>query len=266
MRNPLNGDEMIVVVDGDLFGYNKMFNINLKTKQQKFLANIDDFTPDVNARGWILFSTYEDNIYRIKTNGDSLTAVSKINVAHNPHWDYTGDNMYFFQKAYANVPAQLVKANRFGQTITALPHTMAHHAPFKKSDKVIRQKITDNIVTLVLRNMVDYSEKNLISGPYKGASAPAHFSNLCLDQNDQNIYWSNASGIFRCNLLSMKTDTLFKNCDNRIYMRPKMVLNTGEMTYSLLLKRIINEQILFHEYKTFEYDIPSRQSREIKIF
>src|SRR5688572_13152788 len=57
--NPSNADEVIVVVQGDAFGFNKMLNYNLRTKTRKHLANLGQYLPSINMAGWIVFSTAE---------------------------------------------------------------------------------------------------------------------------------------------------------------------------------------------------------------
>jgi hypothetical protein len=265
LHNPVNPNEIIYVVNGDLFGFNKMYSIHVPTKQIKYLATLGEYLPQMNNYGWLVFSDVDNNIFKIKANGDSLMQLTSQKISHDPKWDFTGKNIYYYQEAYFNVPSQLVKINSSGGLLAALPIDMAYHASFKKSDKVIFQKTLDKSVTLILRDMVKYNEKNLITGPFE-IKGPVFFDNITVDQTDENFYWSNAGGIFRCNLATLAIDTILKNCPNFIYDNPIISSNQNELTYSWHIIRPVSQFILYHEYKAMEMNLVTKEITEVKVF
>ncbi|MCC6371288.1 MAG: hypothetical protein IT236_09815, partial [Bacteroidia bacterium] len=99
MFNPSNPDEVIIVVNGDMFGYNKMYCYNVRTQSNKYLATLDNFKPSINKYGWIVYSTVDNNIFKIKTNGDSITQLTSNNTTKDPKWDYSGNFIFYFQMA-----------------------------------------------------------------------------------------------------------------------------------------------------------------------
>jgi hypothetical protein len=265
-RNPLNGDEVIVIVNGDAFGYNKMINYNLKLKQSKLLATVDSYLPDVNSKGWIVYSTAENNVFRIKANGDSLKQLTNMNLAHDPKWDHTGTRICFFQDAYSNVPSQLIKINTAGAGLLVIELPLPNSAQFNKSNHMIYQQVNNFSVTLVKKNLDTFEETSLISGPYSPQSKSLHFDNLVLDNEDQNMYWSNAGGIFRCSLSTLKTDTLFRNCENMIHLRPVINHGAPELNFARHIIRPISTYVLYHQYKTYEMNLQTSFVSEQRIF
>jgi hypothetical protein len=264
-RNPVNADEVVFVVNGDMYGFNKMYSLHIPSRRMTFHGNLGPYLPQINKYGWIVYSNSENNIFKVKTNGDSLTQLTSQKISHDPKWDYTGNFIYYFQEAHFNVPTQLIKINSKGINVSGLPIEMQYTAVFKQSDKIIFLRTRDNTVTLVQRDMSNYIEKDLISGPYQPRS-PLFFDNLTLDNNDQNIYWSNKDGIFKCSLTDLKTQILFKNCDNQKYINPIISYKTNELSFSWHTIKPINQFQLLHQYKTMEYNLVTNELTELKIF
>lgn len=265
--NPLNPDEIVYVVNGDIFGYNKMFTVNLPKKQTIFLASISGYLPQVNQYGWIVFSDLDNNISKIKCNGDSLTQITTNKMTHDPKWDYSGKFIYYYQTAFNNVPSKLNKVNAAGGLFLDLPIELAHTAIFKKSDKIIYLRTKEKTVTLVLKDLAAVTERDLITAPYDSKADPIVFDNLTLDNNDENFYWSNLGGIFKCNLISLKVDTILKGCPNKIYDSPYIIpSNINTMTFTRHELRPVGPSQLFHEFKSFQMNLTTREITETRIF
>jgi hypothetical protein len=267
MFNPANPDEVVIVVNGDMFGYNKMFCVNVRTQQSVYLGNLDSHLPSVNQNGWVVYSSFDKNIYKIKCNGDSVKQITNNNAAEDPKWDYSGNYIYYFQGAFNNVPSQIVKTDANGKYVTYFLADVAYNAPFKKSDKLIYQKTNNTSVTLVIRDMATLKETNLISGPYDPKTNYIYFSNLCLDNSDQNFYWTTSYGIFRCSIGTLKIDTVLKNCPSIEYNRP--VFQTSRPTEMLMACHFVKPLLpyaLLHEYKAVERDMVTRDMNILKVF
>ena len=264
--NPVNADEIICVVNGDAFGYNKMYSFHVPSKTATLLALLGSHLPSVNKFGWIVFSTADYNIFKVKANGDSLTQLTHGNVYEDPRWDYSGKSIYYFVRASGNVPTQLVKSSSNGAGQFSMPLELPHTAPFKTSDQIIYCVTTGTVVTLVQRNMATQVEKPLITGPYSATAEPFYFDDLSLDKTDENIYWSNDAGIFKCNLATLKTDTVLKNCPNIRYSNPIISFNDNELTLSKHILTPLNSYQLYHEYKAMEMNLVSKTLTEIRIF
>jgi hypothetical protein len=264
--NPVNGDEIMCIVNGDLLGYNKMYNYNVPSKTAKYIASIGNFLPSVNKNGWILFSTLDNNIFKVKTNGDSLRQLTGGNNYFNPQWDFTGKKFYYFQAArIPNINAQLMLADAKGALLASIPAELAFTAPFRNSDKLIYMKTKGNQVTMIQRDMLTQEEVALITGPYS-PGAPFHFDDLTLDRNDEYLYWSNSAGVMRCSLKTLAIDTVLKNCQNLQYLNPLISFNANELTVGCHMMTPLNSYQLLHEYKAMELNLLSRELTEIRIF
>lgn len=267
MFNPANLNEVVFVVNGDASGFNKMYSYHVPSKSIKYLASTSNFPPQLNNQGWIVYSNLENNIFKIKTNGDSLSQLTTGFTTQDPKWDYTQKNIYYFQSPYNNVPSQMIEIDMKGNVINSLLLDLPYTAVFRKSDKVIYLKIKENLVTLIQHDMKTQSERSLISGPYDPKSESVYFDNLTLDNTDENFYWSNNYGIFKCELASLRVDTLFKSCETVKFDNPVLQpVKPNEVLFSAHLIKSINTFQLLHEYKAIEYNTATKEMTELRIF
>ncbi len=265
--NPLNPNEIVYIVNGDVFGYNKMYTVNLPSKQTTFLASVGKYLPQVNKNGWIVFSNDNNDIFKIKCNGDSLTQITANKMTHDPKWDYTGKFIFYYQTPFNNIPSKLNKVNSTGGLLVDLPIELPYTAIFKNSDKIIYFKTKDKSVTLVLKDLNAVTERDLITAPFDAKADPIVFDNLTLDNTDENFYWSNLGGIFKCNLNTLKIDTILKSCPNKIYDSPYIIpSNPNIMTFIRHELRPVGPYQMFHEYKSFQINLTSKEITETRIF
>ena len=265
--NPQNPDQIIYMTAGSITGFSPFYNLDVVSGAKRFLGNGGFFLPSINKMGWIVFSTIDNNIIKIKVNGDSLSQLTTDFKSLAPQWDYQGKGFYYFKEANQNVGSQLVKVNQEGNMVVVMfPADIPQFAAFHQSDQLIYCQTTGSLATLVQRNTATQVERPLISGPFNAKTGKVHFNNLCVDLTDEFCFWSNDAGIFRCHLPSLKTDTLYKNCDNRIFNWPQINLATGELCFTLHIKKVIGHSVLFNEYKSIRADKTGGNAREIRIF
>lgn len=270
ISNPLNSDEVLCVVNGDIFGFNKLLNKNIVSKNIKQLAILGDYLPQVNKEGWITFNDVNNNVFIIKTNGDSLKQLTFDKLSLDPKWDYTNRFIYYLKDGFGNTPPQINKINLNGDVVQIHYGEFPHSAPFRKSNKLVFLKSSGSIssCSLMLKNMDStiVLENKLITGPMFDSKGRIYFEDLTLDQKDENLYWSNSDGIFKCNLKTLKTDTVFKNCQNSLYNNIMTSLSDNEMTYTIEYIKPISTYILLHDYLAMELNLQNKSSRIVRIF
>jgi len=266
--DPLNADKIIYVVNGDAFGYNKLYFYTIPTKQARYICTLGNYLPQVNHKGWITFSDVNNNVFLVKNNGDSIIPLVTNKHAHDPKWDFTGNFIYYFQEAHDNITAQLLKIDTAGNPKNSFAWELPYTASFKKSDKLIYLDTKTTSCTLFIKDINSNTniDQALITGPLYSKPGQINFDNLTLDNNDENFYWSNSNGIFRCNLGSLKIDTLLKNCSNLIYNRPIISFKANELTCSQQLITAINSATLYRQFKAIEMNLLTQQATEIKIY
>lgn len=265
--DPSAPNRIMYVVDGDIFGHNKLFFYDVPSKQARFICNLGDYLPQVNTRGWITFSDVSNNVFLIKNNGNTILQFTSNQHALNPRWDASGNYIYFYSEPYANIGAQLQKIDTAGQLKDILQLETPEYALFKKSKKALFVNQENTISRVIVRNLDSTeADKVLITGPAFSKPGQIAFDHLTLDNQDENFFWSNSYGIFRCNISSLKIDTLAKNCENQIYKNPLTSLNSNELTYGLEVITPLNSLRLLHTYKAVVMNLGTGDVTEIKLF
>jgi hypothetical protein len=263
--NPVKPDQIIYIANGDAFGTNKMFAYNVPASP-KVIDNVGFYLPQINKLGWVIYSNIDNNIFLWKSVPDSLIQITTNNRNHNPQWDHTGTAYYYFRETTPSNPGQLQKFGINGNFITEVQMDLPHVAVFKKTDKIIYLKVQDHDLSMILKDMVTLAEQKLITRPTYSKPGQISFENMAMDNNDENVYWSNSNGIFRCHVASLKVDTLFKNCETQIFDNPVISTKLNEITYSHHVITPINSYILYHQYRAMEYNTVTGQTAELKLF
>lgn len=265
--DPVNPDKLIYVVNGDQFGYNKLYFHDIPTQKSTYICALGEFLPQVNKNGWITFSDVDNNIVLIKNNADTIVKLTSDKHHKDPKWDFTGNFIYYYTEPYDQYESKLVKINTEGEVKAIMPVELPYAAPFKKSNHLIIFKTEGSTCHLIQREFdAPENDRNLISGPLYSKPGQINFDNLVLDKNDENFYWSNSNGIFRCNVASLKIDTILKNCQNFLYDNPIISFKPDELTYIHVILKPLKQDRLYHQYRAMEMNLLNRESFEVKIF
>ena len=80
------------------------------------------------------------------------------------------------------------------------------------------------------------------------------------------MYWTNFDGIYKYNLSNSKIDTLYKNCENSLFINPILSIKNNKMTFVHKKIKVINNNILFYTYKSYQLDLNSKEIERIEIY
>jgi hypothetical protein len=264
--NPVNPNEVIYVVNGNITGYNKMCCYNIPLKLTTDLAYIGPYIPKINKKGWIVFSSADNNIYTIKTTGEGMRQLTSGNVFFDPQWDYTDTNIYFFRKSFSANPSLIMNMTASGIANNGFDADISNAACFRKKNKIVYLKSVNTLINVVLRD-TNNAETVLYTTSYVPGSGKTPFEDMSMDLDDRYLFWSNTTGIFKFNMSTFKIDTVLKNCPNFIYDNPIVSFqNNNEITVSRHMMTPIQNTFLYHEYKAVEMNLLTKQLNEIKIF
>jgi hypothetical protein len=176
-------------------------------------------------------------------------------------------NICYFSEAYGSMAAQMLRVDWKGGIVGSYDLAMPYFASFKKSFKMLVNQNVNNLCTLKIKDLTTTSdEKILLTGPLYSKGTEINFNNLALDRNDENFFWSNSNGIFRCNISSLQIDTLVKNCPNLIYRNPMVSFQNNELTYTHEIITTISSYRLYHDFKSLSMNLNTKQATEIKIY
>lgn len=243
-----------------------MYLYNYSSQQRIFLGERDEYLPNLHAKGWMIFSKPDKNIYKIKLNGDSLSQITSGGLYANPQWDPSGNYFYCYQQTTSLSVSYLLKLTSNGQTIASYPSLYPNSVPSKTPDKMYVLNVINNRMVVILKHLVNQSEKLITTSGLPLTGDQNDFFHLSIDPKEEYLYWSNSKGILRCNLSNLQVDTLFKNCSSITYLNPMISENSEELTFCCKILRPINSLVLYREYRSFEYNLKNHQWRELDFF
>lgn len=96
--NPNNADEFLFIQR--IKRFDALYTYNLKTKQKiKLLEGRILFVPKWGKNDWILVTREDEQIWKLKSNGDSLQQLSQIAPNYVPEWDYKSEKIIFYKNS-----------------------------------------------------------------------------------------------------------------------------------------------------------------------
>lgn len=98
--NPNNSNEVAVFIT-DKNGKG-LYNCNISTKSKQLIYASEIWgVPSWSISNWLIFNRPGNTIWKIKSNGDSLTQVTS-SVGYDPHWSPDANYYYYSNPAYSN--------------------------------------------------------------------------------------------------------------------------------------------------------------------
>jgi hypothetical protein len=210
--NPFNPDEIVASYTAELHTKGKLVRINLKTKEVKVILDPGGEIPRLASRprwgqkDWILFSGSFGNsplsdIYKIKSNGDSLTRLTYKGNCHSPEWNMQGDK---FISAMGLTNYSII-FDEYGQELDTVFVAQAGsrgswaHPSLIASSAQGKLRISDLIKDSLVYEY-EFSDVN---------------SSATVDANwidEENVVWGYGKGIYRTNISGGETIQLVKTC------------------------------------------------------
>lgn len=156
---------------------------------------------------WIVFNTTNAQIWKVKTNGDSLTQVTSTGSAwFHPVLSSTGDSLCVKRgTSYSPYPSMIFDVNT-ATIIDSLPYTIDAgcwaHSPYIGSVRADQLTVINPQNALIL-----HEKKSDIFSNYLGS----------IWKNQNELIVSNVNGIYRYNVMNETFDLIKCSCSSRFY-------------------------------------------------
>lgn len=154
----------------------------------------------IGPNGWIAFES-QFNIYKIKSNGDSLIQVSS-NGALQPKSSEDSKNLYFMEPTNGEVYKY---DNAQNAIVDTFKNIYSEVVPYKNFLYHLTYNMATEIMSIVKRNMDDNSISTIVSRGGPNDHTGESFNYWFLDKNGLNLYWAGNHGLSVTNLLSLQT-------------------------------------------------------------
>jgi hypothetical protein len=220
LRSPIN-----------YFGLKKdIWVFDFETGENKIVGTNAAYGLSWSAKGWLAFTGLNRQIYKLKSNGDSLTQLTKRNAYCNyPEWNEKGDKIVFS----TDVTAYFHFLDEQGKQIDS---AYIIKAPFFShkwvNDTTLLVSYSDGEV--VLLNLISKTKKEVRNRPL--ALNTLNFAKLFgYSPQSQAFYWTGINGLQKTDLQTRKTVLLQEEPVNTY----KMIGNYCRQTDKLLAVRTV---------------------------
>jgi hypothetical protein len=254
--NPNNDNEFLFVSPSTENIYEKCIRIfNLQTKYiYTIYTGSLCCAPRWGKNDWILFGQNDENIYKIKSNGDSLTKLTSLNNLHHPIWNYDGTKFLAFTRA-SNLFSLLFDVN--GNILDTIYFGRTSNSNFQHPNYIVSNVYQNvsffNLSTNNIEFNYDYSELN------NGMWGSIFWL------NNNTVIYSNIAGLNRLHIPSLNNKTFKKSCNSRVYVWGDINSSKTKMIWSIVNYIQIDECTLKCKSRIFIMDADGSNEQEIEL-
>lgn len=231
----------------------KIFNLQTKNTISIYTGSLY-YAPQWGKNDWILFCQDDKNIYKMKSNGDSLTKLTNLNNLHHPIWNHDGTKFLAFTEA-SNLFSLLFDAN--GNILDTIYFGQTNNSNFQNPNYIVSNVYHNvsffNLNTNSLEFQYDYSGFNSTTG------------GSIFWLNNTTVIYSNINGLNRLSIPDLTNQNFKKSCNSKIYQwgdinssKTKMIWSRGDYTQ-------IDECTLKYKSRIYLMNIDGNNEQEIDL-
>lgn len=193
-----------------------LWKYNLVSKVKTHLADNLLGNVEINKNGWLVYDSFTDlNLYRIKSNGDSLKQLTFDGSSKFPRWTSDGKHIWFVNDG--PTLGGIFKMDFNGNRLDTLFNASSWAVENNNFIYFTKSSNPNNVLNVQLfqKNLTTKSEKiilTLVDGDGSGKDLYDFFP----DQNNQNLYWWGAHGLSKTNLSSLETKLIINGAANSL--------------------------------------------------
>lgn len=238
--NPNNSDEIIFTKKNNAIDVTKLYKYNLQTHEKSLIhEGYQIFPSDWGSNDWILLNLFGNSVWKIKSDGTSLTQILNTGNDFYPIWNSDATIFGAFRGSFVD---NLQKTILYSADAIAFD-TLQSSSVGSNSCWSINQftcSATDNgpKVSDLMNDSVIFTQSracNFVGG--------AHWLNY------EEFLWSYEEGIFKTNYITGNTELVKASCRTRLYLAP---------TYHSNINKIIWTRVDLNQLNDFDIEVKSR--------
>jgi len=210
--NPNNSNEIIFGCTQGTFDTPKLIKYNLENQAQEIIYEGDFLSkPRWSKKGWILLNLQDSlgrNIYKIKSDGSELTALTTSGNCFYPEWDIKGEKI-IYRYAFSTKGIVIDEAGIFLDTLNCSSNAYS-------SWQHPTLSATGNSAGL---NIVDPYDCGSLEWLYE-ANGVTQSAGGAEWLDEERIFWCHVTGIYITNIITKETEVVRETCNAYYYQRP----------------------------------------------
>lgn len=259
--NPNNSAEFVCQINDGTSDSPSIFIYNLETNERTLLYKGGIYgIPDWGKNGWILLNPVEDpQIWKIKSNGDSLTQLTSEGTNLTPYWNPNADKIIFATSILKEDPP----GNSVQFAISIIMDSDGNHIDTLPGNTSLVSWHDSNRILFFGGNIILEDLENQTRTTIIELERPFSSSGITSINMDEFI-WCNNEGVFTHNMISGNTELIKEACESRVYELPSYSPQSGKLLFTRREANILQKQNTYESYyKIVEMNIDGSEERVV---
>lgn len=236
---------------------------NLQTKENKLIlaSNNAIRVPKWGETGWIVFESPDCNVYKIKSDGDSLVQMTTEGCYNHPSWFFDEDKIITYNRILGKEVIIDINGNILD---TLIEHVTGYHSTITRRPYLLSNGGDLGGVSLFNFQTGNYDFRYYYQQDDTSEFIPVTRGSTFWLNNLQVIY-SNYRGLHKLNISSSSNINFKKSCNARVYKwgdinssKTKMIWARGDYTQ-------IDSCTLGYQHRIYLMDIDGSNEQEIDL-
>lgn len=208
---------------------------------------------DWSRKDWLVYAGPNRNIWKIKSNGDSLTQLTFGATSTSPNWNDAGDKVVFIRPT--DPGEVMITIDENGEEITRADTTYGITGiTLAPDDKQVLAFRFPHTYILDLSTL-DSTRIDIM----KTAASGATWAN-----DSKSIYWTASQGVFKTDIQTLVTDTIaMHSCNNSFYRGIRLASSANSAFFRATIRNPVEIPDLYVEDKVYWIDFLTGETREV---
>ncbi len=237
--NPNNDNELVYSVKNYSENSFGIFKYDLTTQESVQIYDGDsNYNVDWGINDWVIFTSTEGYIWKVKSNGDDLTQLTFLGGASSAQWNSTADSIVF-RKSWENISV-VIDENGIGlDTLSDFFSALGQAWNHPKYISGI------SLGSLTLKSIKDSSLTNIRNlsndlSIYNGCEEEVIGTGGVVWEND-NIYYSHSLGVFKSDINGIQPSLIKESCSTKRYTSPSINKSKNKLLFVRWDQKIVGE-------------------------
>lgn len=213
--NPSNNNEFLYIDRLPGSPFSDMCIYNLSTGESSCILSGQTYLyqPRWHANGWILFRGNGDNVYRIKSNGDSLLQITTSSVFQRPVW--RPDGQAWISNNAVDFGGDIDVFDLEGNLITVIPGEEFFLGDWSESNRIVTRSYNSGVYQLAWTDAENVFWQYV---DFDNNSPQMSVQDLkWIPMSDEVMFSQGGADISRINVLTGEKTMVREGCGTRFY-------------------------------------------------
>lgn len=252
--NPNNVNEILLFFSDLSKNINQIIIVDCVTNNIRILLNNFEIItqPKWNNNNWILLNkkkaNYHHEIWKVKSNGDSLTLLCSGGTNLYPVWVNNNSIIYSFSQD-ASIPYFIIYKNLISEFSDTICNCNGKYLTVSNNNLIASSDISSfNVAISSITSSLNF--QNYTNNPNTGDFL---IRNICWHPTSNEIYYIRNNGIYKMNIFVKKEILIYNSCSSRRYNSISISPN-GNKIVAEKIECYIANNLLYNDSKIVFFD------------